>query len=47
MKKRTIAAAAAALFLIIGAGVAGAGKSSVELGQEMFNDPALGNSTNG
>ena len=46
MKKRMTAVSVAALFLIVGAGLAGAGKTSVELGQEMFNDPTLSNSTN-
>lgn len=38
---------AAVLALYLGAGIAyGAGKSSAEMGQEMFNDPKLGGSAN-
>ena len=37
---------AAVLTLIFAAGTAYAGKISLELGQELFNDPKLGGSTN-
>ena len=45
-KNKIFATAVAALFLITGTSVFGAGKSSVELGLEMFNDPKLSSSTN-
>jgi len=45
-KQKIIAAAVATLFLMTGASVFGAAKTSMELGQEMFNDSKLGNSTN-
>ena len=45
-KKNIYAAAAAILFFMAGMSAHGAKKSSMELGQEMFNDPKLGNSTN-
>ena len=47
MRKRKIfAAVVATLFLMTGTSVFGAKKSSVELGQGMFNDPKLGDSAN-
>ena len=45
-KKRIFATMAAAFFLMTGASVVQAGKISVELGKEMFNDPKLSGSTN-
>ena len=45
MKKRIWLAAVLAICLAAGV-ASGAGKSSVELGQEMFNDPKLGGSAN-
>ena len=47
MKKQKIfAAAVATLYILTGASTYGAAKTSVELGQEMFNDSKLGESTN-
>ena len=45
-KQKLFAAIVAVLFLMAGTSAFGARKTSVELGQEMFNDPKLGNSTN-
>jgi len=45
MKKQMWLAAVMAIFLATGI-VQAAGKSSVELGKEMYNDPKLGGSTN-
>ncbi len=45
-KQKIFAAAVVALFLMTGTIAFGAKKSSVELGQEMFNDPKLGDSVN-
>ena len=45
-KQKIIAAVIVTLFLVTGASVFGAAKTSVELGQEMFNNPKLGNSAN-
>ena len=45
MKKQMWLAAVLAMFLTTGIAQA-AGKSSVELGKEMYNDPKLGGSTN-
>jgi cytochrome c peroxidase len=46
MKQKIFAAAVAALFLMTGTSVFGAGKTSVESGMEMFNDSELGSSSN-
>ena len=45
-KQKVIAAIIVTLFLVTGTSAFGAKKTSVELGQQMFNDPKLGNSTN-
>jgi cytochrome c peroxidase len=45
-KNKIFAAALVGLFLMTGAIASGAKKTSVELGQEMFNNPKLGESTN-
>jgi len=45
-KQKCFAAALAGLFLMTGTMAFGAKKTSVELGQQMFNDPKLGESTN-
>jgi len=45
-KQKIFASVAAALFLVAGASVVNAGKISVELGKEMFNDPKLAGSAN-
>ena len=45
-KQKYFAAALAGLFLMTGTIAFGAKKTSVELGQQMFNDPKLGDSTN-
>ncbi len=44
--QKIIAAIVASLFILTGASAYGAPKTSVELGQEMFNDSELGESTN-
>ena len=46
MRQKILAVALATMFLLAGTLAFGAKKSSVELGQEMFNDPKLGSSTN-
>lgn len=45
-KQKIFAALVVALFLVTGVSVVHAGKISVEMGQEMFNDPKLSDSTN-
>jgi cytochrome c peroxidase len=45
-KQKIVAVVLAALFLMTGAMAIAAKKTSVELGQEMFNDPKLGESVN-
>ena len=45
-KQKIFAVVVATLFLMTGTSVFGAKKSSVELGQGMFNDPKLGDSAN-
>jgi cytochrome c peroxidase len=45
MKKQVWLAAVLAIFFVTGIAYA-AGKSTAELGQELFNDPKLGESTN-
>ena len=44
--KKIFAVTVASLFILIGVSAYGAAKTSVELGQEMFNDSKLGESTN-
>ena len=44
--QKIFAAVVATLFIMTGTSVFGAKKSSVELGQGMFNDPKLGDSAN-
>jgi len=45
-RQKFFTAAIAALFIMTGTNVFGAGKISVESGKDMFNDSKLGNSTN-
>ncbi len=46
MQKKTLALIGAVAITLAAAGPAFCGKSSVELGKKLFNDPALGGSTN-